>query len=104
MRWNRDSKDDDQRDMAGRTENKDHNLAAEKSLKALAELRLATDADTDSEVFRNVLRLHLALIRAHSDGVQRFMKRNDKEENCPGRIVCGCGMGIEPPIRSSALK
>jgi len=56
---------------------------SEKSLRALEELRLATDADTDSEVFRNALRLHLALIRAHAAGVDLFMKRNDKEEIVP---------------------
>jgi Ribbon-helix-helix protein, copG family len=56
---------------------------SEKSLRALVELRLATDADTDSEVFRNALRLHLALIRAHAAGVELFMKRNDKEEIVP---------------------
>ena len=53
---------------------------SDKSLRALAELRFATDADTDSEVFRRALRLYLALIHAHATGVQLFMKRNDKEE------------------------
>jgi Ribbon-helix-helix protein, copG family len=56
---------------------------SEKSLRALEELRLVTDADTDSEVFRNALRLHLALIRAHAAGVELFMKRDDKEEIVP---------------------
>jgi hypothetical protein len=56
---------------------------SEKSLRALEELRRATDADTDSEVFRNALRLHLSLVRAHSNGVALYMKRGDKEEIVP---------------------
>jgi Ribbon-helix-helix protein, copG family len=56
---------------------------SEKSLRALDELRRATDADTDSEVFRNALRLHLALLRAHASGVQLLMKRPDGQEIVP---------------------
>jgi hypothetical protein len=56
---------------------------SEKSIRALEELRRATDADTDSEVFRNALRLHLALLRAHFDGVSLFMKRDGREELVP---------------------
>jgi hypothetical protein len=56
---------------------------SEKTLRALDELRTVTDADTDSEVFRNALRLHLALIRAHAAGVELLMKRKDKEEIVP---------------------
>ncbi len=56
---------------------------SEKSLRALHELRSATDADTDSEVFRNALRLHLALIRAHEAGVKLLMKKDDGEEGVP---------------------
>lgn len=53
---------------------------SEKSLEALDELRRATDADTDSEVFRNALRLHLVLLRAHAKGVELFMRRADNKE------------------------
>ncbi len=56
---------------------------SEKSLRALQELRDATDADTDSEVFRNALRLHLTLIRAHEAGVKLLMKKDDSEEGVP---------------------
>jgi hypothetical protein len=56
---------------------------SEKSIAALEELRRATDADTDSEVFRNALRLHLTLVRAHAAGVRLFMKRKDSEESLP---------------------
>ncbi len=37
----------------------------------------------DSEVFRNALRLHLALIRAHEAGVKLLMKKDDSEEGVP---------------------
>jgi hypothetical protein len=66
---------------------------SEKSLRALEELRLATDADTDSEVFRNALRLHLALVRAHAAGVKLFMKRNDKEEIVPVTLFADVDRG-----------
>jgi hypothetical protein len=56
---------------------------SEKSMRALNELRRATDADTDSEVFRNALRLHLMLLRAHSAGVKLFMRRDGSEESVP---------------------
>jgi Ribbon-helix-helix protein, copG family len=56
---------------------------SEKSLRALDELRRATDADTDSEVFRNALRLHLALLRAHASGIQLLMKGADGQEIVP---------------------
>jgi Ribbon-helix-helix protein, copG family len=56
---------------------------SQKSLRAFEELREATDADTDSEVFRNALRLHLTLLRAYKSGVKLFMKRNDSEESVP---------------------
>ncbi len=56
---------------------------SERSLRALQELREATDADTDSEVFRNALRLHLTLIRAHEAGVKLLMKKDDGEEGVP---------------------
>jgi hypothetical protein len=56
---------------------------SQRSLRALEELRRATDADTDSEVFRNALRLHLTLLRAHASGVKLFMKRDGSEEAVP---------------------
>jgi Ribbon-helix-helix protein, copG family len=56
---------------------------SEKSLRALEELRIVTDADTDSEVFRNALRLHLTLLRAHAAGVKLLMKRDGAEEAIP---------------------
>jgi hypothetical protein len=56
---------------------------SEKSVRALEELRRVTDADTDSEVFRNALRLHLTLVRAHEAGVKLFMKRDGSEEAVP---------------------
>lgn len=54
-----------------------------KSTKAIEELRQATDADTVSEVFRNALRLHLTLVRAHVAGVRLYMKREGNEEMLP---------------------
>jgi hypothetical protein len=75
---------EDERDLAGGMRKKKITISlSEKSLRALEELRVATDADTDSEVFRNALRLHLTLIRAHAAGVQLFMKRDGKEEMVP---------------------
>ncbi len=56
---------------------------SEKSIRAFEELKRATDADTDSEVFRNALRLHLTLLRAHVAGVRLFMKRDNSEEVVP---------------------
>lgn len=54
---------------------------SEKSFQALEELRALTDADSDSEVFRNALRLHLTLARAHVEGVKLFMKRDGTQES-----------------------
>jgi hypothetical protein len=45
-----------------------------KSVEILEELKEVTDAATDSEAFRNALRLHLTLIRAHLDGKQLLVK------------------------------
>jgi hypothetical protein len=56
---------------------------SEKSIRAFEELKRATDADTDSEVFRNALRLHLTLLRAHAAGVRLYMKRDNSEEVVP---------------------
>jgi metal-responsive CopG/Arc/MetJ family transcriptional regulator len=51
---------------------------SEKSVQAFKEIRKITDADSDSEVFRNALRLYLGLIRAHQDGKRLYMK-DDKD-------------------------
>ncbi|MFZ5738443.1 MAG: ribbon-helix-helix protein, CopG family [Pseudomonadota bacterium] len=56
---------------------------SEKSYEAFNEIKAATDADTDSEVFRNALRLHLMLLRAHQNGARLFMKRDGVEESIP---------------------
>jgi hypothetical protein len=45
-----------------------------KSAEALQELKEITDASTDSEVFRNALRIHIMLIRAHLDGKELYVK------------------------------
>jgi hypothetical protein len=50
---------------------------SERSIKAFREIKDKTDADTDSEVFRNALRLYLGLLRAHEDGKMLFI-RDDK--------------------------
>ena len=52
-------------------------------MRALDEIRRATDADTDSEVFRNAIRLHLTLLRAHFAGVKLYMKSAGSEESVP---------------------
>jgi hypothetical protein len=44
-----------------------------KSTDAFNWLKEATDADTDSEVVRNALRLHYALLKRHSDGSKFFV-------------------------------
>jgi hypothetical protein len=54
-----------------------------RSIAAFDELKLATDADTDSEVFRNALRLHLTLLRAAASGVKLFMRRGTVDEFVP---------------------
>jgi hypothetical protein len=52
---------------------------SEQSAQVLEELRQTTDADTDSEVFRNALRIHLVLIRAVKDG-QKICLRDGKSD------------------------
>jgi len=42
------------------------------SAQAFLEIKEWTDADTDSEVFRNALRLQKTLLKAHRDG-KRFL-------------------------------
>ena len=48
-----------------------------KSVEALEHLKEITDAATDSEVFRNALRLHLTLVRAHADGKQLLIRDSE---------------------------
>jgi hypothetical protein len=48
-----------------------------KSVEVLQELKELTDASTDSEAFRNALRLHLALVRAHFAG-KKLLIRDEK--------------------------
>ena len=50
---------------------------SQKSVEAWKEIREATDADSNSEVFRNSLRLYLSLLRAHQDG-KKMLIRDDK--------------------------
>ncbi|MEW7008474.1 MULTISPECIES: ribbon-helix-helix protein, CopG family [unclassified Lentilitoribacter] len=45
---------------------------SQSSAQAFEELKELTGADTDSEVFRNALRMHRMLLRAHMDG-KRFL-------------------------------
>lgn len=47
---------------------------------AFEELRDWTDVDTDSEVFRNALRIHKMLIRAHRDGKKFLIKDEETGE------------------------
>ena len=51
---------------------------SDKSVRAFRELKEATDADSDSEVFRNALRLYLALLRAHREG-KTVLLRDEKQ-------------------------
>lgn len=52
---------------------------SQSSVAAWKEIRKATDADSDSEVFRNALRLYLSLLRAHKDGKSLFIKDKNGE-------------------------
>lgn len=56
------------------------------SMKAFAELRESTDADTDSEVVRNALRFHLALLRAHESGKELLIRDGDTDQLIPVRL------------------
>lgn len=51
---------------------------SDRSMKAFREIKALTDADTDSEVFRNALRLYLGLLRAHKEGKVLFV-RDERE-------------------------
>jgi hypothetical protein len=50
---------------------------SDKSVEAFRELRKQTDADSDSEVFRNALRLYLGLLRAHQSGKKLCLRNPD---------------------------
>jgi metal-responsive CopG/Arc/MetJ family transcriptional regulator len=56
------------------------------SMKAFAELRETTDADTDSEVVRNALRLHLALLRAQLSGKELLVRDGNTDHLIPVRL------------------
>ena len=55
----------------------------------IRKIKTWTDADTDSEVFRNALRLHLMLLRAHQNGARLFMKRDGMEEAVTVNLFVG---------------
>ncbi len=56
---------------------------SQKSADAFKELKELTDADTDSEVFRNALRLHLSLLRAHVDGKKILVQDDNTNVTVP---------------------
>ena len=68
---------------------------SEKSMEAFNEIKKWTDADTDSEVFRNALRLHLMLLRAHQNGSRLFLKDDGKEESIPVTLFVDNELNIE---------
>lgn len=51
--------------------------------KAFHELKTLTDADTDSEVFRNALRLHISLVRAYRDGKKIYLETDGDKSLIP---------------------
>lgn len=53
---------------------------SERTMMAFDELKRLTDADTDSEVFRNALRLHAALLHAHIAGDTLLIRRKNESE------------------------
>lgn len=53
---------------------------SQKSASAFAWLKDVTDADTDSEVIRNALRLHYALLKKHAEGASLLIKEKDGQE------------------------
>lgn len=54
------------------------------------ELKGLTDADTDSEVFRNALRLHYMVVKAHEKGFGFYMK--DPESGTIHPVLLGTDM------------
>jgi hypothetical protein len=75
-------------DSKGRKERKQRLTVSlsPQSMKAFAELREFTDADTDSEVVRNALRLHLALLRAQSGGKELLVRDGKNDQLVPVRL------------------
>src|SRR5262249_52442595 len=53
------------------------------STQAFEELKSSTTARDDSEVFRNALRLHLTLLRAHSSGARLFLRPPGSQQYVP---------------------
>ena len=54
-----------------------------KSVQAFDELKRLTDADTESEVFRNALRLHSMLIHAYRTGKQLYLQDGETKTIIP---------------------
>jgi hypothetical protein len=52
---------------------------SDKSVQAVREIKELTDADSDSEVFRNALRLYLSLLRGHEDGKIVYLRDTKNE-------------------------
>jgi hypothetical protein len=59
---------------------------SKRSLAAIERLREVTDADTDSEVLRNAMRLHLALVRAQRAGADIFMRNDNTTALVPATL------------------
>lgn len=58
-------------------------LLSNASVQALDELKCRTGAASDTEVFRNALQLHLAMLRAHEGGTSVIVRRNGEGINHP---------------------
>ena len=54
-----------------------------KTVAAFDDLKKLTDADTDSEVFRNALRLHSTLLHAQMSGKQLYIQDGDNKSIIP---------------------
>lgn len=51
---------------------------SDKTMVHINALKDLTDADSDSEVIRNAVRLQLVLLKAHHDGKQLFLKEGEQ--------------------------
>ena len=47
---------------------------SDRSVHAFDHIKNKTDADTDTEVFRNAIRIHAMLLSAHEDGKQLYIQ------------------------------
>lgn len=59
------------------------------SIAIMEALRERTDASSDSEVFRNSLRLHLALVRAAKAGARLYLRGANGEALVPVDMFAG---------------